>query len=65
LKLYFPVKSKSCATHLKKYPENGWSLFGLHQSLLAQGKSKEAAEVKAGFEKAWVNADGEILASRF
>ena len=27
---------------LKRYPENGWSLFGLAQALSAQGKSAEA-----------------------
>lgn len=42
---------------LKKFPENGWSLFGLSKALKAQGKDEEAAMVDARFEKAWKNAD--------
>jgi tetratricopeptide (TPR) repeat protein len=42
---------------LKKYPENGWSLFGLAQALKAQGKAAEAALVEARFRKAWQDAD--------
>ena len=60
-----PEAEKIYREDLKKYPENGWSLFGLQQSLLAQGKTKEAAEAKTRFEKAWVNADVELLTSRF
>jgi Tfp pilus assembly protein PilF len=32
---------------------NGWSLLGLHQALLAQGKTDEAKTVKAAFDTAW------------
>jgi tetratricopeptide (TPR) repeat protein len=46
------------------YPENGWSLFGLRQSLAAQGKTAEAEDVAARFAKAWANADIELQASR-
>jgi tetratricopeptide (TPR) repeat protein len=49
---------------LKKYPENGWSLFGLQQSLLAQGKKAEADEAKQRFEQAWIGADVNLRASR-
>lgn len=42
---------------LKKYPENGWSLFGLAQALRAQGKADEAARIEARFTKAWQDAD--------
>jgi tetratricopeptide (TPR) repeat protein len=38
-------------------PENGWSLYGLAQSLRAQKRTKEAAKVDARFEKAWKTAD--------
>jgi tetratricopeptide (TPR) repeat protein len=34
-------------------PENGWSLYGLAQSLKAQNRTKEAAKVEDRFEKAW------------
>jgi len=50
---------------LKRFPENGWSLFGLAQALRAQGKSAEAAEVDARFARAWAGADVTLPASRF
>jgi tetratricopeptide (TPR) repeat protein len=50
---------------LEKYPENGWSLSGLQQSLAAQGKSEEAKAVQARFEKAWASADVTLAGSRF
>ena len=46
-------------------PNNGWSLYGLAQSLRAQGKSQEAAVVEEQFKKAWAKADVELAASRF
>ncbi|HEY8164370.1 MAG TPA: tetratricopeptide repeat protein [Gemmatimonadaceae bacterium] len=50
---------------LKRFPENGWSLFGLAAALRAQGKSAEAAAVEARFAKAWASADVKLTASRF
>jgi len=50
---------------LARFPDNGWSLFGLAQSLRAQGKKQEADEVQHLFETAWQHADVEITASRF
>ena len=50
---------------LARFPDNGWSLFGLAQSLRAQGKTKEADDVQRRFEIAWQYADVEITASRF
>src|SRR5262245_36229090 len=50
---------------LKRNPGNGWSLFGLTQSLRAQGKTAEANQVDADFRKAWSRADVTITASRF
>jgi tetratricopeptide (TPR) repeat protein len=50
---------------LKRFPENGWSLFGLAQALHAEGKHAEAAEVEARFRKAWEGADVRLTASRF
>lgn len=49
---------------LARYPENGWSLYGLAQSLRAQGKTQEAQQVQARFEQAWRYADSSIAASR-
>jgi tetratricopeptide (TPR) repeat protein len=47
------------------YPENGWSLLGLAQSLEAQGMKKQAAETRKRFERVWAGADVPIAASRF
>ena len=50
---------------LKKFPENGWALFGLAKALEAQGKTAEAKVVDARFRKAWGGADVTLTASRF
>ena len=50
---------------LKRNPDNGWSLFGLAQSLRAQGKTADAAAVEARFQQAWSRADVTLTASRF
>src|SRR5206468_7481495 len=50
---------------LRRFPENGWSLFGLAQALRAQGKSAGAADVDARFARAWAGADVTLTASRF
>ncbi|MBK8506673.1 MAG: hypothetical protein IPL46_33495 [Saprospiraceae bacterium] len=50
---------------LKKNRDNGWSLFGLYQSLDQSGKMKEAQEVLNAYRRAWVNADFELTAPAF
>lgn len=50
---------------LRRNPENGWSLFGLEQSLRAQGREEEADEVADRFAQAWAHADIELAASRY
>lgn len=50
---------------LRQYPSNGWSLYGLAQSLRAQGKVEEAGFAEEGFHNAWARADVELVASRF
>jgi tetratricopeptide (TPR) repeat protein len=42
---------------LVRYPDNGWSLRGLAQALTAQGRTTDAAEVSARFERTWSKAD--------
>tara|TARA_X000000950_G_scaffold282148_1_gene380416 strand:- start:107705 stop:109438 length:1734 start_codon:yes stop_codon:yes gene_type:complete len=49
---------------LQHYPRNGWSTFGLMQSLSAQGKDEDAEEVRARFDILWANADVELTSSR-
>ena len=50
---------------LKRFPENGWALFGLLQALRAQGNVTEALAVDERFRKAWKDADVTLTASRF
>jgi tetratricopeptide (TPR) repeat protein len=50
---------------LRRNPENGWSLFGLAQSLRAQGKAQDAAAADERFRRAWARADVTLSASRF
>jgi tetratricopeptide (TPR) repeat protein len=50
---------------LSQNRENGWSLYGLTQSLQAQGKEEQAAGIKERFRKAWNQADVSLTASRF
>jgi tetratricopeptide (TPR) repeat protein len=50
---------------LRRFPENGWSLFGLAQALRAQGKNAEADATESRFRHAWANTDVTLTASRF
>jgi pimeloyl-ACP methyl ester carboxylesterase/tetratricopeptide (TPR) repeat protein len=49
---------------LKRFRENGWSLFGLMQSLRAQNRASEAAEIQRRFETAWSRSDITLTSSR-
>ena len=42
---------------IKRSPRNGRMLFGLMQSLRAQGKKQDAELVQREFEAAWAKAD--------
>ena len=42
---------------------NGWSLFGLQQSLAAQGKNSEARDVGSQYQAAWQDSDVILEAS--
>ncbi|MEM6708925.1 MAG: hypothetical protein AAF648_09085 [Pseudomonadota bacterium] len=44
-------------------PNNGWSLFGLHEALTAQGRPDP--EIEAAFETSWARSDTWIRGSRF
>lgn len=48
---------------LAQRAENGWSLFGLEESLRKQGRATEAAAVDARFRRVWANADVAIRSS--
>lgn len=49
---------------LARLPDNGWSLFGLAESLREQKKNDdEVASLNAKFQKTWAKADTKITAS--
>jgi tetratricopeptide (TPR) repeat protein len=48
---------------LEDHPHNGWSLFGLQQALVAQGKP--SADVDADLAASWARSDTWLRASRF
>jgi tetratricopeptide (TPR) repeat protein len=48
---------------LKKWPENGWALYGLSVSLDAQGKKPEAEQIRKRWNAVWAKADVEIGSS--
>ena len=48
---------------LKWNQNNGWSLFGLYQSLELQGRIKESKEIYIQWTEAWKAADIELTAS--
>jgi len=50
---------------LERFPENGWALYGLWQSLAAQGKTEDARAAQARFEVAWQFADTVLTAPVF
>lgn len=50
---------------LETYPHNGWSMFGLIQSLEAQGKQAAAGDMRTMFDHVWSKADVKLEGSRF
>jgi tetratricopeptide (TPR) repeat protein len=50
---------------LNRFPENGWSLFGLAASLKAQGRARDAEAAQERFRKAWAKSDVKLTASAF
>jgi tetratricopeptide (TPR) repeat protein len=50
---------------LRRFPENGWDLYGLSLSLKQQGKTGDATAVDARLARAWAQSDVKLLSSRF
>lgn len=48
---------------LKRFPENGWSLYGLAEAVKASGEASGPALQR--FKRAWERADVEISSSRY
>src|SRR5688572_18923642 len=51
---------------LKKYPGNGWSLSGLHESRVRQGRERDEATImlRTQLQEAWKRADVKIEGGR-
>ncbi len=49
---------------MKKFPDNGWSLSGLHASLEKQGRTADAAGVRARLDQMWRKSDVQLAAAR-
>nr|NIT13891.1 tetratricopeptide repeat protein [Candidatus Dadabacteria bacterium] len=65
LKAGQPIEAeKIYIENLKRYPENGWALYGLYNSLMAQNRFSEAKAVKSRFDRVWKNSDITLRASR-
>ena len=50
---------------LKPFPRNGWGLFGLEQSLRAQGRNQLADTVNRQLEETWKRADVKLDLAAF
>ena len=61
----YDAAEKAYREDLAIYPDNGWSLYGLVQSLQAQGKDSEADSIQQQFDSAWQYADVRLTASKF
>jgi tetratricopeptide (TPR) repeat protein len=48
---------------LAKWPDNGWSLFGLAECLRMKNEMAAAREAESSFRKTWAKADVEIASS--
>jgi tetratricopeptide (TPR) repeat protein len=62
---HYDAAEKVYREDLAIYPDNGWSLYGLSESLQAQNKNVEAKDVQQKFEFAWQYADVQLTASKF
>ena len=60
----FSEAEKIYLEDLQTFPENGWALIGLYNSLKGQGRKNEAAQAKKRFEKAWQWSDMKLKSSR-
>jgi tetratricopeptide (TPR) repeat protein len=60
-----PKAEKAYREDLAWNRNNGWSLFGLYQSLKAQGREADAKATLVKFKEAWADADVVLKSSRF
>ena len=60
-----PAAEQAYREELQRNPHNGWSLYGLAQSLRAQRRGDEAKAAQQEFDAAWTQADVKLTSSRF
>lgn len=53
------------AEDLARFPENGWSLYGMVQALKGMRRTPEARRFLERYNRAWANADVRLAYSRF
>jgi tetratricopeptide (TPR) repeat protein len=53
----FEDAERTYAEDLVKWPNNGWSLYGLTRALEGQSKTQHAAETRQRYETVWAKAD--------
>ncbi len=53
------------AADLRKNPGNGYSLFGLAEALIMQGKTEDAVAVEERFARSWTDSTHQLVSSRF
>lgn len=56
----FPEAEAVYRRDLQQHPDNGWSLFGLAESLKVQEKNDEIITIEKEFKEAWKQADFEL-----
>jgi tetratricopeptide (TPR) repeat protein len=56
----FALAEQTYKEDLKFYPKNGWSMFGLADSLEAQNKTEAAENVRKKAQSVWYMADVEV-----
>lgn len=62
----FAAEAEEAYSHdLAWNQNNGWSLYGLWQSLQMQDRTREAEAARSRFEEAWQQADVTLSGSRF
>lgn len=59
----YPAAEQVYQKDLQTWKKNGWALWGLYNSLVLQGKEKEALACKSDFKEAWKYATIKLVSS--
>jgi tetratricopeptide (TPR) repeat protein len=61
----FPEAEQVYREDLRRNPGNGWAIYGLTQTLRAEGRTADADLAEQDFRRAWANADFTLARSAF